>query len=400
MDEELRIATFLLFQKVKVAVAVVVIRSTPANMTVKNFAAIFQRKFRKTTKRVNLQLERQVFYEQLLVLLPAFKIFTAESSCEEPMDVDDISIRGVDCGNVPELLMLPVSEEYAQFLYVLTSTSQFLDAIQETKILSERTATITKNDILKLLSKFQETNAPRSLNTADANHEYYSCVSSSLLNYMIKSLNIDRIIKEGTKQIMKLIQEYFDRVPSEIKNAQGFSSVKYASEVLLKHFENCHTDDKNQQLLSSFMQETARSLLSKESDLFGYWYGLLGSWKRNEAHCIRILDGLLLVWAKKYGNGGMVAGPENFCGLLNCVKKLLTVFYKQHCKFGLQKNGAETEIFEKSYVRRWEAIIKNTIVLSLDRKQQSISRLSWNCLQVIMLLKCRRSKCEIRNQRN
>lgn len=403
---ELNESAYLLFQKIKIAIAIVIIKTTPSNMDVKSYATIFQYKFRKSTKRCNLLLEKEIFYNQLLVLLPAFKTYkTDENEFFEPMDIDD-DIEDLSLYQNSVSFNGFVSEDFTNFLCKINTFSQFLDAISETKILILKNKNITNKCVVKILSKFQESNYI--LNNFEKDIKYYSFISHNLFQYIMKPINIDKIIAESINLIIKLMREYLMRTQEEINSFPGLISIKYANTVLLKCVNHFPNSPSYQLLISTFLQESLeQSFFDSERNVLNYWYLLFSNWRQNIYISNNILNTLFCIIIKLIEHDKLVINETRLKSekihenALLLLKKMLCCYYRLQINknvlgnvYSSSSNTHKLVKINKKFknqnpnINQWEKILKK-IVIKFISKHSSLIHLSWNCLKIIMLIKCK-----------
>lgn len=402
-------ASFILYQKVKISVALIFMKLIPPSSSVQEYAVIFQHRFRNKAKFCNLFLEKELFYNQLLVLLPALKIysFNRNDKINESMEIDFDSEcdareflklnRNVLNEHLP--LSANLTENYLKILHKINSAAQFLDAVIATKLLCDENRNIVQADMCKILAKFGE------MSTSTKNIEQlgnYSFISCNLLQYFMRSVNINRIIIECVIYISKLLEEYFKQPVDYVLSTHGFVTVQFASNILLKTVENFPHIIECHRVLITFIHKSISYIFSSVTicrSIGHCWYILLSDWKQLESICVEMIDSLLC-FLKKFEKDSLNKTLTSEAVItIRCIliltKRVLNSYIKLHVTSANITTEAIriTDLSEiklhqkvKLHLTKWEKTLKNFIIHSIS-EYQDIVRLSWNCLKIIIWLK-------------
>lgn len=404
-DQELDEAAYLVLQKVKVTLAIIIIKSTPENLNVKNYAAMFQDKFRKHASRVNLHLEKKLFHEQLLLLLPAFRVSPYQEVGDfcEPMDVDvedDIS------DTVLQSKFQLRSNENDQFhTNMINSLSRFLDALIKAELLSKRSEMIARNDVTELLLTCEEAGVPypsRQYSNEDTQH--FTGISSNLLKYVMRSVNVIKITSECVSTIVNFLRKYLRILNTKFVSHESVAAVRYANEVLLKYTKNFSQNKQSTSFIIEFVRASTQDFfeLSSSECTCRCWFAMFGCWRQSESACaaeINALFGVIKTFSDL--NSRLIGYPlEDSCEhLLEVLKRMLSSYAKLNLpetKSVVPKNGPSEKrsrcIEKPAELRRldishWEKMMRN-VILECISKKQPIIQAGWTCLKIIMLMKC------------
>lgn len=401
--------SFILYQKVKISVAIILMKLIPPSSSVEEYAVIFQHRFRKKAKFCNLFLEKELFYNQLLVLLPALKIYSLNRNdrIHEKMEIDFDSECDAtkflklnrDILNTRFPLSTNWTENYLKILHKINSGTQFLDAVIATKLLCDENRNIAQADMCKILAKFGE----MSISTKNVEQlGNYSFISCNLLQYLMRSVNINRIIIECVIYISKLLEEYFKQPVDYVLSTQGFVTVQFANNILLKTVENFPHINECHRVLTMFIRKSINYIFSSVTicrSIGHYWYILLGDWKQLESICVEMIDSLLC-FLKKFEKDSLnkTLTSEDVV-IIRCILILTKRVLNSYIKLHVTSSNITTEAIRitdlseiqlhqkvKLHLTKWEKTLNNFIIHSIS-EYQDIVRLSWNCLKIIIWLK-------------
>lgn len=399
IDQELDEAAYLFLQKVKVTLAIIIIKSTPAHLNVENYAAMFQDKYRKRAGRVNLHLEKKLFHEQLLLLLPAFRVSSSQESNNfcEPMDVD-VEILIPDPVSQSEKFYLQSDKTDRFCTKTINSLSRFLDALVKAELLSNRSKMIARSDVTELLLTCEEAGAPY----FHENDQHFAGISSNLLKYVTRSVNVAKIAPECVSTIVNLVQKYVKILNPELVSRESVATVRYANEVLLKYTKHFSQNAQSTAFVIEFVRSSTRDFfkLSWHEGTCRCWFTMFGCWRQSEGACAAEINALFDVIKSCSDRSSRLSWPSpegNGDHLLEILKRVLSSYaklYSSETKAALpnvpeHKNHSVEKPTElrRLNIGHWEKMMRN-VILDCISKKQPILQTSWTCLKIIMLMKC------------
>lgn len=406
-EQRLDEAAFLLLQKVKIAIAVIIIKSTPENLNVKNYAAIFQDKFRKHARRVNLHLEKKLFHEQLLLLLPAFHISSSQEASDicEPMDID--VEEDVNASVLQSKFYAWDNENDRFYTNLIDSLTRFLDAIIKAEALSN-SEMINRKDILELLRlSYEESSSahPSGQYFSEENNQHFTSISSNLLKYIMKSVDVIKITSECVSTIVNLVQKFLRTFNTKFVNRKNAMAVKYANEVLFKYAKNFSQTEQSTLFIANFIKNSTQEFLmsSLSQTTCNCWYIMFWCWRQSESTCATEINALFGVIRKLTESNSVFTQKitqENCEHILEILKRLLTS-YSKLCRPQTESFPSKHRISEQNNdrysqkkaelqrtdINHWEKMVRN-LILNCISKKQPVTQTSWTCLKIIMLMKC------------